>query len=505
MTFFRRAALALLASLLILALPAAASAAVYTVNSTEDLDKTEPGVECPAVAVDAECTLRAAMELSNESTSVDDEIVFSSDFDGEVADSTIVPFFLPDIEDTVTIDGRCEPDPGVVVPCVGVSGESRFEVKAPGVEIDGLAISEFQIGIAVEAEEFEAHGNWIGFEVDGTEGAGEQPYGIFVAPHADKAVIGGTTPADRNVFGNTNSGLILRGASSGTVLGNYFGVEPDGTTPALNGRDLVIADKKEALDSVPATDNQVGADVGNPGAGTSACDLGCNVFASGGFGNLAAIDLQGTELEEELPATGPTLIEGNYIGIDAEGDAFAEAAPSGIRVGSADGVTIGGPEPGQANQIHGGTYGVFAGNGGNPALALTVEGNRIGRSLDDSAGLAPPSTGIAASSGGITEVADTAEFVDNSVEASQVGIENHSTGAVIAGNSITGGETGIRAWGDTEGSGIGNLIEENVIADPADNGILIENDFNEIFANEISGAGESGIAIKPFLTLGADD
>jgi hypothetical protein len=506
MIFRPRASLALLTALILFALPAVASAAVYTVNSTEDLEETAPGVECPAVAVGAKCTLRAAIEDSNASTGVDDEILFSSAFDGKKADSTIaIGSSLQPIEDEVTIDGkRCKTDAGVEGPCVEVSGEARFEVRAASSQIDGLAISGFQIGIAVEAEEFEARGDWIGFHLDGTGGAGEQPYGIFVTPHADKATIGGTAVADRVVIGHTNSGLVFRGASFGTVLGSYFGVEPDGTTPASNGRDLVVADKEELLASVPATDNRIGADVGEAGEETPQCDLGCNVLASKTINSVAAIDLQGGEFEEELPATGPTEIEGNYIGLDAEGEALAEAAPSGVRVGSADGVTIGGPEPGQANQIHGGTYGVFAGSGGEPAVELVVEGNRIGRSLDDSAALDPPAAGIYASSEGITEAADTARFAGNSIAATQVGIESHSTGAAIAGNSISGGEIGIHARGDTEASGIGNLIEGNEIVDPAEEGILIENDFNEIFGNEISGAGAAGIQIQPFHTHGPD-
>ncbi|HET7508769.1 MAG TPA: NosD domain-containing protein [Solirubrobacterales bacterium] len=501
-----RVALTLLAALFLLALPAVASAAVYEVNSTADEEDAAPGVG-GCLTAGLKCTLRAAIEESNASTSVNDEIVFSSAFDGKKADSTIaIVFSLPTIEDEVKIDGgRCETDAGVEGPCVEVSGESRLAVRAANSQVEGLAISGSQIAIAVEAEEFQARGDWIGFHLDGTSGAGEQPYGIFVAPHADNAVIGGTTAADRNVIGNTNSGVVLRGASSGTVLGNYFGVEPDGTTPASNGRDLVVADKEELLASVPATDDQIGVNVGEVGAETPECDLGCNVFASEAINAVAAIDLQGSEFEEELPATGPTEIEGNYIGLDANGEAFTEAATSGVRVGSADGVTIGGPEPGQANQIHGGTNGVFAGSGGEPALDLTVEGNRIGRSLDGSASLDPPSKGISASSEGITEVADTAQFVNNSIAAGQVGIESHSTGAEIAGNSITGAEVGVHIWGDTEASGIGNLIEGNEIVDPVEEGILIENDFNEIFGNKISGAGASGILIQPFLSLGADE
>lgn len=502
----RRAVPALLLVLLALALPAIASAAVYEVNSTADEEDAAPGAG-GCLTVSLKCTLRAAIEESNASTGVNDEIVFSNAFDGEMADSTIaVGSSLPTIEDEVTIDGkRCETDANVEGPCVGVAGESRITVRAANVKIDGLAIGGSQIGIGVEAEEFEARNDWIGFQLDGTSGAGEQPYGIFVAPHADGATIGGTAEADRNVIGHTNSGAILRGASNGTVLGNYFGVEPDGTTPASNGRDLVVADKEELLSSVPATNDQVGADVGQAGNETAACDLGCNVLASKSSGSVAAIDLQGGEFEEELPATGPTVIEGNYIGLDANGEALAEAAGSGIRVGSADGVTIGGPEPGQANQIHGGTYGVFAGHGGDPALDLVAEGNRIGRKLDDSGVLFPPSIGIYASSEGITEAADTAQFMGNSIDATEVGIESHSTGATIAANAIAGTETGVHAWGDTEASGIGNLIEGNEIEDPLDFGVLIENDFNEVLGNEISGAGESGVMIQPFLSLGADE
>lgn len=505
MTTRLRVALTLLAALFVLALPAVASAEEYEVDSIANEVDAAPGVG-GCVTLSLNCTLRAAIEESNASTGVRDEITFSAAFDGEKADSTInVPSSLPQIGDPVTIDGGlCETDANVKGPCAGVNGESRFEVRAPEVQINGLAISEFQIAIAVEAEEFEARGDWIGFQLDGT-GSGEQPLGIFVAPHADGAVIGGTEPGERNVIGNTNNGLSLRGASSAKVLGNYFGVEPDGTTPASNGRDLGVADKEELLSSVPATGNQIGADVGEVGAGTPDCDLGCNVFASESLGSVAAIDLQGNEFEEELPATGPTTVEGNYIGLDAIGEPMAEAAQSGIRVGSAADVTIGGPEPGQANQIHGGTYGVFAGEAGpTPATGLVVEGNRIGRSLDDSSSLFPPSIGISASSEGITEAADIAQFVNNSIGAAQVGIENHSTGAAIAGNAITGGETGIHVRGDTEASGIGNLIEGNKIAGPSRAGILIENDLNEVLGNDVSGAGESGVAIRPFLTLGPE-
>jgi CSLREA domain-containing protein len=506
-----RVALTLLAALFLLALPASASAVDYTVNSTGDQEDASPGVGGCVTSV-ATCTLRAAIEESNASVGVTDKILFSSAFDGELADSTIaVGFSLPEIQDEVTIDGdagdpdgRCETDANVDGPCVGVNGESRFEVSAAKVRIEGLAISDAQIAITVEDDEFEARDNWIGFELDGTDGPGEQSYGVFVGPNAEKAVIGGTTAAERNVFGNTNSALLLRGSSLGTVQGNYFGVGPNGTSTAANGRNLVVANKLEIGDEVEAAGNQIGADVGEAGTATAACDFGCNVFASQSSAT-AAIDLQGVTLEEEGPATGPTQIEGNYVGLDAAGSAFAEAATSGIRVGSAGGATIGGDEPGQANQIHGGSYGVFVGSGGVPALDLVVEGNSIGRNLADDGELFPPGNGIYISSAGLLEAEDVAELVGNSISSTGGAIEAHGTGAVIAGNTITGSALGIHTFGSTEEAEIGNLIEGNTIVDTVEEGVFVENDFNEVLGNEVSGAGEAGIAVRPFLTLGADD
>lgn len=494
----------LIAAVCLLVAPSVAMAATYTVNSTGN-QEAEPGFNC---GVAETCTLRAAIQLSNASTGVPDEILFSSAFDGEKADSTIEVAGLEAIEDELTIDGdaggQCETDAVVDGPCVGVKGEEGLDVRADDVTIEGLAISNAQIGIAVEGEGFEARDNWIGFELDGIEGSAEQAQGIFVAPHADHAMIGGAEPEARNVVGNANSGLLLRGASHGTVLGNYVGVGPDGTTTAPNGRDLVVANKLELLSEVSATDNQIGADVGEPGVQTPECDFGCNVFASES-GSTAAIDLLGTDVEEEGAATGPTRIEGNYIGLDANGAPFAEAA-DGIQVGNAGEVTIGGPEPGQANQIHGGGSGIASGSSEKlfpfaalPAKKLVVTGNNIGRALDDSGPLFPPDDGISLASEGITAPGDAAKVEGNDISAEGAGVDAHSTGATIKDNRIYEANRGIFTHGDTEGSGIGNTVEGNTINESL-TGVYIQNDLNVLTGNHISN-GDTGIAIENFLSL----
>jgi hypothetical protein len=508
MIFPRRVAPALLTALSIFVLSATASAATYTVNSTGN-QEAGPSFNC---GVAETCTLRAAIQLSNASTNVPDEILFSGAFDGEKADSTIEVAGLEAIEDELTIDGdaggQCETDASVDGPCVGVKGEEGLDVRADDVTIEGLAISDAQIGIAVEGEEFEARDNWIGFELDGTEGSAEQAQGIFVAPHADHAVIGGAEPDERNVIGNTNSGLLLRGASHGTVLGSYFGVEPDGTTTAPNGRDLVVANKLELLSEVSATNNQIGADVGEAGVQTAECDFGCNVLASES-GSTAAIDLLGTDVEEEGAATGPTQIEGNYIGLDANGAPFTEAA-DGIQVGNAGEVTIGGPEPGQANQIHGSGSGIASGTSEKlpphaalPAKKLVVVGNNIGRALDNSGPLFPPDDGISLASEGITALADAAKIEANDISAEGAGVDAHSTGATIKNNRIYEANRGIFTHGDTEGSGIGSTIEGNTI-DGSLTGVYIQNDLNVLTGNHI-GNGDTGIAIENFLSLNSSE
>ena len=127
-----------------------------------------------------------------------------------------------------------------------------------------------------------------------------------------------------------------------------------------------------------------------------------------------------------------------------------------------------------------------------PALDLVVEGNSIGRNLADGGELFRPGNGIYISSAGLLEAEDVARLVDNSISSTGGGIEAHGTGAVIAGNTITDAARGIHTFGSTDEAGIGNLIEGNTIVDPVNEGIFVENDFNQVFGNEISAPASPG-------------
>src|SRR6478752_3894765 len=138
-----RAAMALLSVLLMLAVPATASAAIYSVNSIGDQPDESLNGTCKT-AVNT-CTLRAAIEESNKSEGVLDAIEFAANFNGENADTITAAGELPTITDRVNVlGGRCEAEAaGAKGPCAGVfrsGGGSLFVVDADEVKIEGLAI-----------------------------------------------------------------------------------------------------------------------------------------------------------------------------------------------------------------------------------------------------------------------------------------------------------------------------------------------------------------------------
>jgi hypothetical protein len=259
MTSFRpRLVLTLLPVLLILVFPAAALA-VYEVDSLGDQEDEALNGTCKTSA--NTCTLRAAMEESNNSTGVVDSIIFAATFNGENADTITATSDLPTITDPVKILGKsCETEAGAGIkgPCAGVlrsGGGSLFVVDADEVKIEGLAIEGAANGINVinEASGFVATNNWVGLNLKGEALANNT--GLLLGPGVEEATIGGSEPEEGNVIGgNIFVGLDLEGASKTKVLGNWFGVAPNGTTVRSNLKDIEITDS--VLEPAEAKENE---------------------------------------------------------------------------------------------------------------------------------------------------------------------------------------------------------------------------------------------------------
>ena len=122
--------------------------------------------------------------------------------------------------------------------------------------------------------------------------------------------------AGRNVFANNSfEGLDIEGAGNSVVLGNYFGVDPDGVTDRANR-----PTSRSPIDRAPgfeATGSEVGVTV--EGAATASARVRRWLQRDRWRGLAAGIDLDGERLQDEAPATGPTNIHGNFVGLTANG------------------------------------------------------------------------------------------------------------------------------------------------------------------------------------------
>jgi CSLREA domain-containing protein len=488
-----RVVLTLLAALFLLASPAAASAAVFTVNSTGDEPDASVGV-AGCLTAGLKCTLRAAIQESNASAGVKDDILFDlTVFEGQLADTIEPATVLPSLTSSVAINaGTCLTAGGVNGPCAGVngpSGEVGLEAAADETSISGLALTGHSIGIVVggASTDFTARGNWIGVKLDGSAGANTNA-GIFVDPNSDGATIGGTETVQRNVIANTTgSGLDLEGASEATIQGNYFGVGPDGETPMSNAKNIEITGRAGFIPSedVEAEDNEVGATVAGASATSAACDGGCNVI-SGALGS--GIDLNGSVLQSEKPAKGPTFVHGNFVGLDATGKETVANAGIGVWTGGADDVTIGGFAAGDRNYLAGGSEALVSESGGNGFEAL---GNSIGFGADGSEQAPPLEKGIFALN---LSVSEDSKIENNAIRMiGGVGIKAVFLTGRIIGNEIQGAAQGIDAgFGDG-----GGLIAGNEVDASSEVGILVESPKNDVRGNTVTNTNGPGISVKP--------
>jgi CSLREA domain-containing protein len=482
-----------LALLCALAIPASAGAAELKVDSTGD--ETDADLLDPAcLTAGGKCTLRAAIEQANESG--EGEIVFAEEiFDGQMTGTIVLGKSLPPIAaSSVQIDGQCERD-GAFAPCVGIeapASEAALVIDHGfGVEISGVAVGGAQTGVRIvnEAESARINGSWFGLGLDGS--AAGVANGVFIEAESNAARIGGEADLARNVFAHvTGTALTVFGADRTKILGDYFGVEPNGVTTAANGEDIEIV----SAPGFEAVDNQVGTAVSSEAAASAKCDRGCNLISGATSDGL---DLQG-DGGEETPARN-TTIAGNYFGLDETGSAAVANAGASIRVGEAAQTIIGGHKAGEANRINGGAVGVLAG----PAAAnLIVRGNAIGVGASGSGPLAPPESGMSIDSAGLTSPGFEALISENEIfMADGVGIALHGLGASVFQNSVAGAEVGIGSDGTSEPWA--NFIADNAIRNSTLNGILVESNGNEVVGNEISGSGAAGVRVTGPLPYGS--
>jgi hypothetical protein len=272
-------------------------------------------------------------------------------------------------------------------------------------------------------------GNLIGTNAAGTA-AIPNPTGIFIRFGATGNTIGGTAPGSGNtISGNTTVGInILSSGTSGNVVdGNLIGTNAAGTAALANAIGVEI--------SAAASANTVG--------GTSASAR--NLIS----GNVEGLVISGS-------GTTGNLVEGNYVGTNAAGTGALANTEDGIEVLFDGGNnTIGGTTAGAGNVLSGnGRAGIVL-----SAVDDVLEGNLIGINAQGTATLSNASFGILASAASGNTIGGTAAGAGNVIGGlSGFGIEIDDDDApsgtnnfVIQGNFIGTDPTGTRNFGNAVG------------------------------------------------------
>ena len=218
--------------LLVLLLPAFASAETYVVNQTGNV---APDAGCEAPPEVNECDLWEAILLSNETVDEVDAIEFTV---AEVA----VESSLPAVTQPVTIDGTA-PDghPGVVL-----DGETEgfltngLLVAGSEVTIQGVAINHFQYAITFEASQGRVCGSYLGTDLSG-DVAEENEVGVRVTSEGADNEIGAECGAGNGnvISGNDWLGILDSGIRT-QIARNLIGMDafgealPNGELPAAS-------------------------------------------------------------------------------------------------------------------------------------------------------------------------------------------------------------------------------------------------------------------------------
>jgi hypothetical protein len=360
---------------------------------------------------------------------------------------------------------------------LGNFGDGVYVDQAGGVAVGGAAAGEgntvsANLGsgvVYVSAPNAVVRGNVVGLTAFGGLDRGNFGSGVIISDTAN-AVVGGAGPGQGNILsGNGGDGVeIYKAGSAGAkVLGNIIGLGKDGYTPVGNLYGVAIDDAPNVR-------------IGGPGAGERnviSANQGTGVFVS------------------ELSAN--PVIQGNYIGTDADGQRARGNGGYGIDLRASFG-QIGGTDPGAGNVIAAsGGYGVsisdtaqankvFGNRIGTDADGTTAFGNGVGvyvRGFNNAIGAPLPGAGnlIAGSANAGVEV----DGASNLVAGNLIGT-NPALPAYVDPASLGNGY-GVRFGGSATDNVVGTLDPgaANVIAYSRHGGLFLEGSGNSVRGNSV--------------------
>jgi len=499
--------------------------AIYIVDDPGDEGDVNPG-NGSCATTEGKCTLRAAIEETNERTGSD-----TIEFDASIylirPDSA-----LPDLDDT-TGGTTIKTDYFLVINGSNAgSFANGFVLESDENKIQDLSILDFNYGIYVRGDNNQLSGNTIG----GTAG---HLTGVIIS--GNENIIGtngdGSRDADEGnvISGNTMNGIYISGnnnwvagnrigtnasgseayanGGSGVIIGidttgNVIGTNGDGISDANEGN-LISGNSNYGIKIENNASNNVvaGNFIGTDKTGAAAIPNGWEgIILSGGSGNRIGTDGNGqSDIDERNIISGNdeigisvngsdnNIIAGNYIGTNTSGDKALPNGSSGVSIGAGSSYNRIGMDPaGQYNEaernlISGNLWaGVSIKSSGT--WQNKVAGNYIGINAAGEQALGNDMYGVAIYAGANTNYIGASGYA-NVIAGNGIGVSIYGTGTVY--NQINNNLIGTSSSGVT---GIPNSEYGIYISEDASNSYISHNRiaFNTldgIFVNENAGSG----------------
>jgi len=397
---------------------------------------------------------------------------------------------LPTVTRQAIVDGRSAPTyrpggpPVVEVDFHGSRGlqfgghSARSALLAVAVDDAGGA------GISLRAGLITLDGDYVGLNLAGRP-SGNHGDGVYVAPTSARNVIGrnpsGASGVVSNVIsGNGSSGLVLAGSAGNTVAANRIGTDPGGTAAVPNGRNglrIVRGSRGNEIGGTEFVDSATGQ-ANNP---TGDKGTETPVFVVPPLGNLISGNA-GTGVFIG-GASARNVLNGNFIGTTADGDARLGNGGSGVWIDQAGRNSLIGCRFVNNPFVY---YNVVSGNRGN-GLRVTdsngtvVQGNFFGIGANNTATIGNGRNGV---------------LVEGSSANTQVG------GVIPLGNVSAGnGANGIAVTGKARGfvtfNTFGGLLAFKGAAPNGRDGLLITSTGgdNRARTNVFSGNRRNGIEV----------
>ncbi len=415
-------------------------------------------------------SLRTAITDANTHPNIDLDVpdVIAFAIPGTGVHTITLNTALPSITDPVTIDGYTQP--GASENTLGVGDNAVLLIELNGANLGGTALgldlaggrsalrglvvnrfgsNPFAFagsgGVRVASDDNIVAGNFFGCNPAGTAALANVGFSVTVDSGIDN-IIGGTTPADRNLFASDavdtsssgGTGIQVRNSQPGTrIQGNYIGTNAAGDAALGNFRGIDVV-------GFTSADLVIGGLTSTPGRGAG------NVIS--GNSSNGGINNHGIFVANR---PGDLTIQGNLIGLNASGTAALPNGVSGINfqdaVPGSGTLLIGGTAANARNVIFSNRIAGIVSN----ALGLSIQGNYIGTDITGTVRL-EGGTGVGITLGGSATIGGTASGAGNVISCSGLGVRIYGGDVTVQGNFFGTGADGVTMLGNNAGLSVEN-------------------------------------------------